>query len=192
MAKRITYLVFGIVSVGLGVVLTTLSGLGPDPFSYTWIGIQNTFGVTMGQANYIFSALMLLVPLIFNRKLINIGTILSPIGIGLVVDTFLKLDLVLDSQFIKIVVFLLGVIIFTFGIATYILAEMGVSAYDAIILVLKDKAKIQIATSRIIVDGLLYLLAVLLGAPLMIGPIIFVIITGPILQFFLGKIPKVA
>lgn len=187
--KRLLLMIGGSILLGLGIALAHLSGYGNDPLSFSWNGVANLLSIQLGQANLVTTLVLLLLPLIFNRKLIGIGTIVSPLFVSLTVDTVLRVSpTTIDVAAIKVFLFILGLIIFSLGLAVYIYPAMGISAYDAAIQVIREKLNVSIATSRIIGDVFMYLVALLLGVKPALGPVIFIVVTGPMLKYFLDRL----
>lgn len=91
--KKILHVIFGSFIMGVGISLTISVNLGSDPMTMFWIGIAKTLGITVGQANLLVSAVMLVYVLKVDRRQIHLGSFLNPIVISLTTDALQFLDL---------------------------------------------------------------------------------------------------
>lgn len=176
--RKISNIVLGSFLLGLGVVFANVSGYGADPLSYFWYGVALRFNTTIGIANIFVSLILLLVPLFIDRKQINIGTILSPLVISLTIDILLPMAPTVHNTLLKVLLLLLAVYTYTWGVAIYVFQNLGRSTYDGIIVILQEKVNISRTLAKTLMDALMFTGAILMGAKLRIGPFIFVILSG--------------
>ncbi len=182
-SKKIINIILGSFLLGLGVVFANMSLYGADPLSYFWYGVALRFNTTIGIANIFVSLVLLIGPLIFDRSQINIGTILSPLMISLTIDTLLPNAPVITNPIVRVLLLLLAVYTYAWGVSIYVYQNLGRSTYDGIIEILRIKTNISRARAKTIVDALMFIGAILMGAPLRIGPFVFVLLAG----FLIGK-----
>ncbi|HZJ86994.1 MAG TPA: hypothetical protein VFC75_02105 [Erysipelothrix sp.] len=180
--KKISNIIIGSFLLGLGVVFANISGFGADPLSYFWYGISIRFNTSIGIANLIVTVVLLLVPLTMDRSQINIGTILSPAVISLTIDGLLPLAPVVHSPILKTGLLLLAVYTYTWGVAIYVYQNLGRSTYDGIIIILQEKMGWSRSVAKTGVDALMFVGAILMGANLRIGPFVFVLLSGTLIQ----------
>ena len=76
-------------------------------------------------------------------------------------------------------------IIYSFGIAVYLKQDLGKSPYDGAIASIMKIFNKPLSISKMGLDAGLYILAIALGAPFVLGPIVFVIFSGALIQRFL-------
>lgn len=183
-------IIFGSFLLGIGVVLANLSNFGADAMSYFWLGTSIKLNTTIGRANIIISCILLVIPLCFDRRQINIGTILSPIVIGLTLDLINPLLPAVTRMDVKVVLFLFSILFYTLGVAIYVFQDYGRSTYDATIVILNEKTAINYTLSKTLTDGFFYIGAILLGAPVQIGPLIYVLVSGVCIHYFMSQLRK--
>lgn len=186
---KILKITIGSIILGLGIVFANMT-LGADPLSYFWEGVSMRLNITLGLSNLIVSFVLLLIPLIYDRKQINIGTILSPVIISITIDSLLPRMPQLASLGAVALVFMLAVFCYTLGVAIYVKEDLGRSTYDGSIDILKDKANVSIKIAKTIADSILFTLAILMGVPFALGPFIFVLVSGTLIDFFLKMLNK--
>ncbi|MBQ8733233.1 MAG: hypothetical protein IJY76_01895, partial [Anaerotignum sp.] len=144
-------------------------------------------------------AILLLFALIFDRHYIGIATFINLFLLGYVVDFSHQTLLAIfpdASMMVRIPSFIFGFIALCFGCSVYITADLGVSTYDAIALIMANKWKIgKFKFIRIMTDVVCVVLGValfLLGkgkipdipAFVGVGTILTAFFMGPLIDFF--------
>ncbi len=199
MQRRVMMSVLGVVICGLSVGLFKRAALGVDPFQSLMSGLDAVIPIGFGTLYVLVNALLLLFSIIFDRHKIGIATVINLFLVGYVAEFSLNQllawfpELSLAGRFIML---LIGIVIMCFASAFYFTADLGVSVYDAISLVLSERQdKVPFRFCRIISD----LICVLSGTALClfsgmswqevfgvvgIGTIITAFFMGPLIDFF--------
>ena len=199
MQRRVMMSVLGVVICGLSVGLFKRAALGVDPFQSLMSGLDAVIPIGFGTLYVLVNALLLLFSIIFDRHKIGIATVINLFLVGYVAEFSLNQllawfpELSLAGRFIML---LIGIVIMCFASAFYFTADLGVSVYDAISLVLSERQdKVPFRFCRIISD----LICVLSGTVLClfsgmswqevfgvvgIGTIITAFFMGPLIDFF--------
>lgn len=200
--KRVGMTVFGIILCGISVGFFKLAAFGVDPFQSFMAGLDSAIPIRFGTLYVIANICLLMFSLFADRHYIGLGTIINLSLLGYIVEysySFLKQMFPDLSIGFRIVSFLIGVGVMCFSSAFYFTADMGVSTYDAVALILVNKWHIgKFKFVRIITDLVcvvigcsLYLMsggAVLkLPAIAGIGTIITAFFMGPLIDFFNHK-----
>lgn len=199
LAKRIGMSLFGVIICAISVGIFKIAALGVDPFQSFMAGLDAIVPIRFGTLYVITNAVLLLFALIFDRHYIGIATFINLFLLGYITQftyDFLLKVIVSPSILVRIICLVVGVVIICFGSAFYMTADLGVSTYDAIALIICNtwkKGKFQYV--RIITD----LICVLLGVGLFllsggkasaiptiagIGTIITAFFMGPLIEFF--------
>ena len=157
------------------------------------------FPINFGTLYVIVNAILLLFALIFDRHYIGIATFINLFLLGYVVDFSHQTLLTIfpdASMLIRIPSFIFGFVALCFGCSVYITADLGVSTYDAIALIMANKWKIgKFKFIRIMTDVVCVALGValfLLGggsisaipAFVGVGTILTAFFMGPLIDFF--------
>ena len=191
--------VLGVVICGISVGFFKVAAFGVDPFQSFMSGIDKTIPLSFGVLNVVVNALLLLFALIFDRHYIGIATFVNLFLLGFIVEgTIGAIHLVFPSlgSFGRIAFFAVGFVALCFSSSIYITADLGVSTYDAVAIIMAEKWKmgkfkyIRIATD--IVCVLLGTGLILLGggnfaevtASVGIGTILTAFFMGPLIDFF--------
>jgi len=201
--KRILMSVLGVIVGGISVGFFKLAAFGVDPFQSFMSGIEKLIPIDFGTLYVIVNACLLLFALVFDKHYINIATMVNLFLLGYVVDFSHNTLLAIfpeASIIVRIVCFIFGFVVLCFASSLYMTADLGVSTYDAIALILTNKWKLgKFKYIRIATD----LGCVILGAVLFIlgkgefkdiptfigvGTILTAFFMGPLIDFFNRKI----
>ncbi len=199
MVKRIGMSLFGVIICAISVGIFKIAALGVDPFQSFMAGLDALVPIKFGTLYVIANAVLLLFALIFDRHYIGIATFINLFLLGYITQftyEFLQTVIVNPSMVVRVLCLVVGVVIICFGSAFYMTADLGVSTYDAVALIIVNtwkKGKFQYV--RIITDLVCVALGITLfllagGAVLQIptivgiGTIITAFFMGPLIEFF--------
>lgn len=199
LAKRIFMSLFGVIICAISVGVFKIAALGVDPFQSFMAGLDKLVPLDFGLLYIIVNALLLIFALVFDRHYIGIATFINLFLLGYITQfsyQFLQTVIVEPSIFVRAICLVVGVVVICFGSAFYMTADLGVSTYDAVALIIVNtwkKGKFQYV--RIFTD----IVCVILGAALFvlgggkisaiptiagIGTIITAFFMGPLIEFF--------
>lgn len=199
MVKRIGMSLFGVIICAISVGIFKIAALGVDPFQSFMAGLDAIVPIKFGTLYVITNAVMLLFALVFDRHYIGIATFINLFLLGYITQftyEFLQTVIIDPSIPVRVACLVVGVVIICFGSAFYMTADLGVSTYDAVALIIVNtwkKGKFQYV--RIITDLVCVALGIVLflmsGAPLIkvptivgVGTIITAFFMGPLIEFF--------
>lgn len=200
--KRILMSVIGVLLCAVSVGFFKLAAFGVDPFQSFMSGMDQLIPIEFGTLYVIVNACLLLFALIFDRHYIGIATFVNLFLLGYVVqfsyDT-LQMIFPAPSLIVRIISFLFGFVMLCFSSSIYMTADLGVSTYDAVALILANTWKIgkfkyiRICTDVVcVVTGIaLFLMGggeiVMIPAFVGIGTILTAFFMGPLIDFFNRK-----
>lgn len=203
---------FGVIICAISVGVFKIAALGVDPFQALMAGLDilipdvmvPLFGkeiniTSFGTLYVIVNAILFIFMLVFDRHYIGIATFINLFLLGYITQftyDFLLTVIVDPSIWIRLICLLVGIVIICFGSAFYMTADLGVSTYDAVALIMAYKWKlgkfkfIRIATDVVcVITGcVLFLFSggkfrdimTIAGA----GTIITAFFMGPLIDFF--------
>ncbi|MBQ4264032.1 MAG: hypothetical protein IJB85_00770 [Clostridia bacterium] len=197
--RRILLSAAGVIISAVCVGAFKLAAMGVDPFQSLMSGLDALIPIPFGTLYVIVNAVLLLFALAFDRHYIGIATFINLFLLGYVVEfSYATLQAVFPApgMITRIVSFILGFVFLCLGSSLYITADLGVSTYDAIALIMSGKWKlgkfkyIRICTDLVcIVCGIaMYLLSG--GEPGLIttfvgvGTILTAFFMGPLIDVF--------
>lgn len=136
---RSAFSAFGVLLAGCGIGFLKRSEFGVDPFQVFAAGISQISPLPFGATYTVLGVTLLLFAAVFDRHYIGIGTVITFLLQGHVIDgvrsaLYLLLPDISLAQ--RLVLFAIGFLLLCFATAVYYCADQGVSAYDAIALIM--------------------------------------------------------
>ena len=205
MLMRIILCITGVMICGIAVGFFKFAAFGVDPFTSAMCGLDITLPIEYGMLYIIANAVLLLFSLIFDRRMIGLGTIVNLFLVGYLAqytELFLRSILSPESLVARIICLIIGVLALSFSAGLYVPADLGVSTYDAVALIMANKWHIlKFKYDRIITDlicviagGILFIVS---GNPFSeitaiigIGTLITAFCMGPLVDFFADNFTK--
>ena len=203
--RRIFMSLAGVLICAVSVGVFKIAALGVDPFQSLMSGLDNWLPIPFGTLYVLVNLVLLTFSLITDRKNIGIATFINLFLLGYITQftyDLLQLWLPNPSLAVRILCLVIGIVVICFGSSLYMTANLGVSTYDAVAIVLSGKWKWgQFQYVRICCDLVCVILGVgiflLSGGSLAqvptiagIGTIITAFFMGPLIQFFNDRVAK--
>ncbi len=202
-SRKILMSICGVMIGAVSVGFFKLAALGVDPFQTFMCGINQMIPISFGTLYVIVNAVLLLFALIFDRHYIGIATFINLFLLGYVVEfTHQALLTVFPdaSLAIRITSLVFGFVALCFGSSIYMTADLGVSTYDAVALIMANNWKLgKFKYIRIATDVVCVVLGItlfLLGhgkisailAFVSVGTLLAASSMGPLIDFFNRKV----
>lgn len=203
--RRIFMSLFGVIICAISVGIFKIAALGVDPFQSLMSGLDQLIPISFGTLYVIVNLILLSFSLIVDRHNIGIATFINLFLLGYITEfTYSYLQTVLPnpSMVTRVACLIVGIVIICFGSAFYMTADLGVSTYDAVAIVLAYKWKVakfkfcRITTDLIcVISGIvIYLLGggtwkeipTIVG----VGTIITAFFMGPLIELFNDKVAR--
>ena len=203
--RRIAMSVLGVLIGGVSVAIFKTAAFGVDPFQTFMAGLDSMIPISFGTLYVITNAVLLLFALVFDRHYINLATFINLFLLGYVTQftyDFIQKIMPNPSVVVRAICLIAGIVIICIGSALYMTADLGVSTYDAVALIISNTWKkgqfkyIRIATDLVcvILGTILFVLAggAMRDIPTIagIGTIITAFFMGPLIEFFNEKIAR--
>ncbi len=186
-ARRILMTISGVLIAGFSVGMFNFSAFGMDPFQVFAHGIWKHLPIGYGTFYLMLCLVMLVFVFFIDKHKIGLGTVINIFLLGYVVEfsSLLFQNLIPDpSTFLKAVFLIVGLIILCFASSLYYVADMGVSTYDAVALILSEKKVAKFQYCRIGADLICTAVGYFLGATVGIGTLVTALLMGPVIAFF--------
>lgn len=197
--RRSMMCVLGVVICAISVGLFKRAAFGVDPFQTFMAGLDAIIPISFGTLYVIANICLLFFSLIFDRHFIGLGTFINLFLTGYIADYSHKLLLYIFPELGiagRAVCLIIGIVIMCLASAIYFTADLGVSTYDAVALIISGTWKVwQFKFVRISTD----LVCVIIGVVLFlmagnswglvptiagIGTIVTAFFMGPLIDFF--------
>lgn len=185
--KKIIVLVLGILVLSLGASILITANLGTDAVTIMNQGVSVFLNINIGWGILINNSVLFLIMLLFNRKKIHIGTVVSAALTGPAISLFMFLmpEAFSDIFIINLMFSMLALIICSFGIALYIYSNTGLGPFEGVIDIISNKIKLKFGYTKIIADVVFFITGALLGGVFHIASVISVFIVGPLIHLFM-------
>lgn len=203
--RRILMSLLGVIICAISVGIFKIAALGVDPFQSLMSGLDKLIPIPFGTLYVIVNLLLLTFSLVVDRHNIGIATFINLFLLGYITQftyEFLQMVIVNPSMIVRVFCLLIGIVIICFGSALYMTADLGVSTYDAVAIVLSGKWKLakfqycRIGTDLVCViagtvifligGGTIAQIPTIVGA----GTIVTAFFMGPLIEFFNVKIAR--
>ncbi|MDO4475866.1 MAG: hypothetical protein Q4B59_03700 [Lachnospiraceae bacterium] len=203
--KRILMSLFGVIICSISIGIFKIAALGVDPFQSFMAGLDQMIPISFGTLYVIVNAILLIFSLVTDRHNIGIATFINLFLLGYITQwtyEWLQTIFVDPSLPVRFICLLVAIVIICFGSAFYMTADLGVSTYDAVAIVMSRTWKlgkfkyIRIATDLVCVG--LGIATFLLGGGkpgaivtiVGVGTIITAFFMGPLIELFNEKIAR--
>ena len=169
----------GLFVIANGIVLTIGADLGVNPWDVLHIGIADQVGITIGRVIQVVGLMVIIVSFLLKVRP-YIGTILNMIFLGLFVDLVIGWGYVPhpDLLWYRILIYFAGVVLFGFGVAFYISANLGAGPRDSLMLALTRISRFRVGTIRTFMEITAAIIGFMLGGPLGVGTVMFALSIG--------------
>ncbi len=139
-AKRLAFMLPGVLLMGVFVSILVEIGWGTDPASFMNLNIASLLGWGVGNTEVLVYGLMLVFTFAFGAEMIGFGTLANMILIGYVIDICRWIwknigfaTVLSEGSFVlRLTIFVVVLLLFVIAAAIYMNAQMGVAPYDAI------------------------------------------------------------
>ena len=197
--RRILMSLLGVLICAVSVGVFKIAALGVDPFQSLMAGLDKLIPIPFGTLYVIVNLILLTFSLLADRSQIGLATFINLFLLGYVTEfsyAFLQTIIVDPTMPVRVGCLLIGIVVMCVGSALYMTANLGVSTYDAVAIVLSEKWKLapfqycRIGSDLVcVLCGVLIFLAgggtvgqipTIAG----VGTIISAFFMGPLIEFF--------
>lgn len=201
--RRVLMSLAGVCICAVSVGIFKIAAFGVDPFQSLMSGLHSLTPIPFGTLYVLVNLVLLVFSLVADRRNIGIATFINLFLLGYITQftyDLLQVCLPDPSVVVRSLCLIAGIVIICFGSSLYMTANLGVSTYDAVAVVLSGKWKLgPFKYVRICCD----LVCVLLGTGLFllsggtvaqiptiagVGTVITAFFMGPLIQFFCDRV----
>ena len=191
-AKALVILLIGLTVAHLGVTLFLQSSLGTDTFTVFIQGFSRVFGLTVGTVHVIVLCILMAVMLLTTKGYVKPGTVVCAFCGGPIIDAFTWLLQgainEMSPMALRVASMLVGCVVLSLGMSIVINSNAGTGPNDLVAIILSDKLpNIEFRWVRVACDLFFVAAGFALGGTVGAGTIVAVLLTGPLVQFWLPK-----
>jgi uncharacterized membrane protein YczE len=192
--KKIVLVFLGVVLIGIGTTFLRFAGFGTDPFSCMNIGVSSHLPISYGTYQLLLNVVMFIPVIILYPRSFGIGAFINMLGLAYVIDFCVWLcglagftvEGVSDYLIVRVLLLLIGILIFCFGVALYMECDLGIAAYDCIgqIAEQRTNGKLKFKWVRVFTDFLCMAIGFFSGGTLGVATFVVAFLTGPVVSWF--------
>lgn len=189
---RVFTMLFGLAVTATGILLTVNTTWGVGPWDVLHKAVARMTAIQYGTVQQLTGCVVLVFAVLLGgKKYVRLGTILNMVMIGQYIKWFSAWGLFpRASGWWGIAQLLLGISVNGLGLAIYIRAEVGTGPRDSMLLTLVEKTRGPVWLVKSLLDGTAFTAGLLLKGPAGPGTLIYVLLLGPSLHFFLGVVER--
>lgn len=184
--RRFAVLAAAHIIFGFANALLRLSGQGNDPCTAMVLVLGGRLGLSLSVMSLVVYGLFFIVQAVADRTLVGVGTFINWVFVGILTDAcfdFYNRTFVLPNS-LRVPAALVSIVLFSLAASMYQTADMGVSPYDSLSIILSRKTGLSYTGWRIFTDAACVLLCATFGGVLGIGTLMCAVGVGPIIGFF--------
>lgn len=184
----IHFYMIGIIILTAGISITILSLLGTSPYDSLLVGLNRTFGLTVGTWEVALGLSLFTFNAIAERRRPEYFAMVTSVITGIGIDTWLFLlrDVVLPVTWMgEFGFFSLGLFFTCLGTACYLQSTIAPNPLDRTMLVVTRLTGWGVAYSRILISVVLVSIAFFLDGAIGLGTLINALFSGLIISLFL-------
>ncbi|MEJ8545394.1 YczE/YyaS/YitT family protein [Brevibacillus borstelensis] len=181
---RYAMFVLGLFIGAFGCVLMIKANLGVSPWDVFHIGLQKTFGLTIGLWSQIVGVIVIFLSFALAKIKPTFGMFLNMVCFGLFLDMFLWMDIIPEVEGIvqRVLMLLGGLLVSAVGIGMYLSPRLGAGPRDSFMLAMNERMGWSIQRVRLIIEVSVLLAGAALGGPVSVGTVLVAVLTGPLIQ----------
>lgn len=188
---RIVIALIGTIILGFGLGLTSAADIGSDSLNGFLLSMYPILNISYGQMNTLLCVFMIVVTFIVYRKNIGLATILALLITQYPMDFVYNNVTKPDSIALCLLLFIVGDIIISLGVALIIKSDLGMSDYEAFYFSFANRFHWNFVHVKYVCDAAFLLIVLLLDfSKVGIGTIISYLLTGKLIEFFNKKLDK--
>ena len=174
---------------GLSISLMLRAHIGLDPWSALHEGLSERTGLPFGRVTQLVGLLIIVFSFFVLHQRPGFGTALNMLLVGPWIDLFEAQrwlpNIPEGAWVLGVVTFTLGVVLTGLAIGLYITAQFGAGPRDDLVLGGALKLGQSIRLTRGIIEFTVLVAGFLLGGSVGVGTVLFALLIGPVMQFFL-------
>lgn len=181
---RYAMFVLGLFVCAFGCVLTIQANMGVAPWDTFHIGLQKTFGLTIGIWSQIAGVAVIMASYLLAKIKPTFAMFLNMVCFGVFLDFFIWWGIVPKPEMMveRTAMFLVGVLIMTVGIGMYLSPKLGAGPRDSFMLAMNERLGWSIQRVRLIIEITVLIAGASLGGPVSVGTVLIALLTGPLIQ----------
>jgi uncharacterized membrane protein YczE len=189
--KTFFVLILGLWLFGTGEAAILAAGIGQSPWTVLAFGISKTLGITIGEATFVVSVVVLLlwIPL---RRRPGLGTALNILIVAIAIEVMIPIFPNPTNFVLQIIEVIFGVLIVGLASALYITCNVGPGPRDGLMTGLNERTGIRIGRVRTSIELVALTIGWLLGGIVGLGTLLFALLIGQSVALAFGLVERLS
>lgn len=180
---RFAQLIGGLLLFGVSIALIVRAELGVMPWTVLEQGLQRTFGLSLGLWSILIGVALLIVSRLLGQRP-GLGTLFNVVVVGVLIDATLAVVAPVEGLATRITLLVVGILLNGVATGAYIGAGLGPGPRDGLTTSIAARSGWSLRLTRTSVEVGVVILGVLLGGQLGVGTVVFALVIGPLMHFF--------
>lgn len=189
--KTFFVLILGLWLFGTGEAAILAAGIGQSPWTVLAFGISKTLGITIGEATFVVSVVVLLlwIPL---RRRPGLGTALNILIVAIAIEVMIPIFPNPTNFVLQVVEVIFGVLLVGLASALYITCNVGPGPRDGLMTGLNERTGIRIGRVRTSIELVALIIGWLLGGIVGLGTLLFALLIGQSVALAFGLVERLS
>jgi uncharacterized membrane protein YczE len=175
----------GCVVWGLGIVLTVKGRLGVAPWEVLQVAVSGLSGLSLGRIGQLIGLFLVVLTYLVVRIKPDWATLVTMFFVGFFVDVWYPYVPDVANVGVRVAMLLGGTVVIGFATGLYLKADLGAGPRDGAMFAIRRLTGRSVRFARTTLELFVLVVGIVLGGPLGWGTLIYAVIIGPIVQFFL-------
>jgi uncharacterized protein len=185
--RQLTLYLLGCVIFSLGAKCFIDSDLGVDPLDVQILGLSHHLHLTIGLTSGLVAVSFLTVWSLWNHRPPLLTPFLTTFICGNLIDLWIliRLERISQTLFRPVALLIFGLILCAYASSLIIMSGIGIRIMDLIAITIVKKRRWPFFAAKLILEIYLCVSGWLLGGPVGIGTIAFIVLVGTLIQPFM-------
>lgn len=184
---RILFFLIGLAILSFGVSMTIKAGLGTGAWDALNVGLSGTVGFTPGTWVVIVGIILIFVNAALLKRRPDFAAVITLLITGILIDFWILRafgDLVVSGYVKQFMVFVLGMVTLSLGLAIYLQPRFPLIPIDNFMMALRERFGLNLMAAKTLGEVIALSAAFIFKGPIGIGTLIVTFAIGPLIQFF--------
>lgn len=170
---------------GLGIVMTVKGRLGVAPWEVLQVAVSDLSGFSLGRIGQLIGLFLVILTFLVAQIKPDWATLVTMFFVGFFVDVWYPYVPDAQNLWVRVAMLLGGTVVIGFATGLYLKANLGAGPRDCAMFAIRKLTGRSIRFSRTILELLALTIGITLGGPIGWGTLVYALIIGPIVQFFI-------
>ncbi len=188
---RVISYMLGLIILSLGVSFTIKSEVGTGPWDALNVGLSKLM-FTVGTWVVIVGIVLIAVNALLLKRKPDFYALITIFIVGFSIDMWLLLfkGFSPDSYLMSFLIFIVGLLLLSFGISVYLQAKFAPVPIDNLMIAIHKRFGLSMGISKTVAEIIAFIFALVFRGPVGIGTILVTVLIGPLIHLFYPRVEK--